>query len=210
MWLPASDAYQTFAVGRRGDAVRATTFGVVEDLDLAARLIKPPVDTGLPGEPERPGGIEDGGVQVRARPVRRERERTDLVGLAVDPDDRVETAVGDPGRTVRPGDDSVGRRTGTQRDLSDVAGRRIEVTEDAVALPRVPDAAIRGRRHVVWVRAGRHVELADRERDRSRLRARGCRCARAGGRGRRGQSRGGRRRDAVRRRGRQRGRRRAA
>ncbi len=113
------------------------------------------------------------------------------VGLAVDPHDRVEAAVGDPGRAVWARDDPVRCGAGTERDLTDVAGRRIEMAENAGSLPRVPDAAVGGRRDVVRVRASRNIELTSLERHRQGRyggRSRGgagLRCDRSRGRGRR-------------------------
>ena len=86
---------------RRRDAVRAATLRVIEDLHRAGRRIEPAEDAGLAREPEDAVGIEDRGVQVRAGPVAGEREGRDLVGVGIDPDDRVQAAVGDPGVAVR-------------------------------------------------------------------------------------------------------------
>ena len=140
-----------------------------------------------------PSRIEDGGVEVRAAPVAGQREDRDLVGVGIDPDDRVQAAVGDPGVAVRPGDDAVRRGPGTERDRPDVAGRRVEVAERAVVLARVPDAAVGRGRDVVRMRAGHDVELPDGEGDGGSA---GWRRGRrwGGGRGarwRRGRRRGG-------------------
>ncbi len=51
-----------------------------------------------------------------------------------------------------PGDHAVRRRARTERDLADVAGRRVEVAEDAGLLAGVPDPAVGGRRDVVGMR----------------------------------------------------------
>ena len=85
--------------------------------------------------------------------------------VGVDPDDRVQAAVGDPGVAVRPGDDAVRRRAARRAGWSGRPGGRVEVAERAVVLARVPDAAVRRGRDVVRMRAGGDIELPDGERD---------------------------------------------
>ena len=116
-----------------------------------------------------PSPSNAGGVEVRAGPIGREREDRDLVRRRVDADDRVQAAVGDPGRAVRADDDAVRRRAVAERDRRDLAARGIEMAERPVALPGVPDAAVGGRRDVMRMRARRHRVLDDLER-----RRRGC------------------------------------
>ena len=88
----------------------------------------------------------------------------DLSRLGIDADDRVEPAVRDPRRAVRPDDDPMWRRTTTKADVDHCPGRRVEVAERPIALTGVPDAAIDRRGDVVWMAGWRDVVLGQHHR----------------------------------------------
>ncbi len=165
MWLPASEAYQMspdgVAVMPYGPRPSGSSKTSIEPVAGSSRPKMPvwPVNQRMPSVSKT--------AVFRLAPGRSlgEREGRDLVGVGIDPDDRVQAAVGDPGVAVRPGDDAVGRGPGTERDRPDVSGRGVEVAERAVVLAGVPDAAVRRGRDVVRMRAGHDVELPDLEGD---------------------------------------------
>jgi hypothetical protein len=60
----------------------------------------------------------------------------------------------------------------TQWNTVDLSSARIEPTEHACVLARVPDRAVRRRRHIVRMVALRHIEIVNVVRNRSRCRQR--------------------------------------
>jgi len=135
--------------------------GRVEDLDHTGLRIEPTVRPCLTGEPEHALGVERRGIEVGTRALVGQWECRDLEGGRIDGDDGVQPSVGDPRRTIRPDDDAVRAGAGAKRDGLDLATRRVQQAERAVVLAGVPDATVRGRGHVVGMRAGRHRELLD-------------------------------------------------
>jgi hypothetical protein len=84
----------------------------------------------------------------------------------IDPDDRVEAAVGDPRRAVWADDDAMWRGPLADRNPLDLSGVWIEVAEHAGALARVPNRSVWSWRHIVRMIALRHIEIADLGRNR--------------------------------------------
>jgi hypothetical protein len=113
----------------------------------------------MPFWPVNHGAVECGGIQIGVIGTGRQRVSRHLPGGGIDADDRVQSAIGDPGCAVRTDDDPMGRRTVAQRDLLDLASGRIEPSQGALSLRRIPDSAIGRRRHVMGPRTGRHLEL---------------------------------------------------
>ena len=140
------------AVRSGGDAIGAATERRRPDLDLPGGRVEAAVEAVLPGKPEAPLRIEHGGIQVG--PGRAGRQGKDLDGeaAAIDPDDGVESAVGDPGRPLAIDDYPMRSRARAQRHLFGHPALRVEAAQCALALRGVPDPTIRGRGHVM--RAG--------------------------------------------------------
>ena len=147
-------------VARGGDAVGTWAAGCAEDLQVAGARIETPVDAALAREPQHAAAIEHRRVQVGIAGARGQAEQADRLGARVDAHDRVETAVGDPGRAVRADDDAVRRGARPERDVTRSPGARVQTAERPRVLRRVPDAAVLCRRDVVGVRPGRHAVLA--------------------------------------------------
>src|SRR5438093_4816382 len=142
------------ALRRRRDSVRPLPARRVEHVDLSARWVEPADDPGLPGEPEDAAPVERRGVEALTRP--RYGPAPDLARDRVDADDRVETAVGDPGRAIRTDDDAVRSRAAAERDALHLAGRGIEPPELAGTLAGEPHPAIARGRDVVRAHPRRH------------------------------------------------------
>ena len=128
MWLPASEAYQTSPPGVVDDPVRARARAARHRRACRpVRGVEPAVDAGLAREPEPAAAVERRRVEVRARRASAgSGKRRTRVRAVVDADDRVQAAVGDPGRAVRPDDHAVRRRAGAECDaprLARCAGR---------------------------------------------------------------------------------------
>ena len=81
----------------------------VEHAHAAGARVEAAVDPGLPGEPEDAAGVEAGGVEVCGRAVAGSGEAAYPKRPLVHADDRVEAAIGHPGRTVGPDDHAVRR-----------------------------------------------------------------------------------------------------
>src|SRR5438477_8595855 len=136
-------------VGAGRDAIWTGPARRVEDRHRAAPRIEPPEDAVLSGEPEGSVPIEGRSIEARVRTVRRKREALDLVRYGIDPDDGVETAVGYPRCAVGPDDHAVRSRPRAELDCLNHPEPRIEPSELARELRRVPDAPVPRRRDVV-------------------------------------------------------------
>src|SRR5207249_4517674 len=130
----------TRAVWGGDDAVRASTAGRVEHLQVGAARIEAAIDAVLAGEPQDATAIESSRVQVGVAPG--QRKNADLVRLRIHPHDCVLAAIGHPGRAVRAEDDAVWRRPRSERNLSNITRGRIEPAEIASTLSGEPDAAV--------------------------------------------------------------------
>src|SRR5215472_17075066 len=142
------------AIGRRRDAVSAAALGRCPGLDLAGLGIDAAVDAALAGEPDHAILAEYRGVEIGAGERRRQRVQLNLLGLGVDPRDRVLAALGESGVAVGPDDHAVRRGAVAERNLLELAGLRIEASGEALLLAAEPDRAVGCRRDVVRVGAG--------------------------------------------------------
>ncbi len=100
------------------------------------------MDAALAGEPQPAGGVERGSVEVGTRPVRRQRKPGDVVRQGIDSHDRIQATVGNPGRTIRADDHTVGPRPCSERDVAGLPGSGIEPSQVAGTLGRVPDTSV--------------------------------------------------------------------
>ncbi len=114
-----------------------------------------------PVNQRRPFTVEGGGIEIGVGALARQRPGLDLLGRRIDAHDGVETAIGDPGRAVRPDDYAMRRRARPERDALDLPRFGIEPAEHPGALAGVPDGAVRCRRHVVGMIAGGQIEIFD-------------------------------------------------
>ena len=128
------------------------------------------MDPVLAGEPEAARSVEGCGVEVCVWSIGWERKDGDLVGVGVDPDDRIEPAIGDLRRPRTVNDHTVWSRPGPERNVSSVSCGRIEPAQLAGALCGVPHTAIDCGGDIVWSRSGGHGEGDELEiRDGDRL-----------------------------------------
>jgi hypothetical protein len=105
----------------------------------------------LPGEPEHPALVEHRRVEIGIRKVRRQPINLHLAGDRIDAGDGVLSALGQPGGVVGPDNNAMRRRARPERHMLGLAGRRIEYAEHPEMLARIPDLAVRRRRHVVRI-----------------------------------------------------------
>ncbi|KFB72764.1 MAG: hypothetical protein AW09_002030 [Candidatus Accumulibacter phosphatis] len=105
--------------------------------------------------------VESRGVEVGVGRAW-QRPAPDFPSRRVDAHDGIQSAVSDPGRTVRTNDHPVRGRAFPQSDLFDLAVRRVDPAKRALPLRRVPDRAawFRVGRHVVWPCSARQLEVA--------------------------------------------------
>jgi hypothetical protein len=101
--------------------------------------------------------VEGGGVEVGGDPVAWQREPAHPQRAVIDAHDRVQSAVGDPRRAVRPDDHAVGGRAGAERHAP---GPRVEAPQLARRLSREPHSAVVRPRHVVRPGSIEHPVLA--------------------------------------------------
>src|SRR3546814_2741051 len=97
------------------------------------------VDTVLAGEPELAVAVEGRGVEVGVAALAGQGIALDGMSLRIDADDRVETAVGDPWRTVRSHDHAGRPGAVAERDVERLAGLRVEASKRALVLHGGPD-----------------------------------------------------------------------
>src|SRR5215831_9487850 len=109
-----------------GNAVRSGSSRRVEDIHCPGRWIKPPVNSSLTGEPEKPALIEGGGIEIRVPSFGRQRKDLHLLCRRVHAHNRVESAVRHPRRAVRADDDAVRSGTCTERNFVNLAGQWVE------------------------------------------------------------------------------------
>src|SRR5215208_752293 len=152
---------------RRRDPVRSGSTRRAVDPELPRTRVEAAVDPALAGEPEPSAAVERRRVQVRVARLRREPPAADTPRARIDADDRVEAAVGDPRCAVGPHDHAVRCRAGPERDVQRLSRLRVQMSELARRLCRVPDAAVPRRRDVVRVLAGWDRVLLDAQCDRA-------------------------------------------
>ena len=154
------------------DAVRTGTAGRIEDRHRSALRIEAAEDSLLTREPEQAVPVKGRSIEVGVGAISRQREPLHFVRHGIHADDRVQAAVGDPGRAVGPDDDAVWRRPGAELDRLEQAEPRIEPAELARELRRVPDAAVARGGDVVRTLASRDRVLLHHEVDRGTRNAR--------------------------------------
>ncbi len=147
---------------RRGrDSIRSNALGRVPDRHRTGCRIETAVDAALSGEPDSPLAVEGCCVETGVGACSGQWPGLHLFGPGVDAEYGVQAAVGDPSGTIGPDNYAMRRRALTQRYALDLAVLRIELTEHAGLLARVPDGSVRRRRHIVGMIAFRDGKIAD-------------------------------------------------
>src|SRR4029079_8937637 len=155
------------AIGTAGDPVRSGATWSIGHGHRTGLRVEATEHPALPREPERAAVlVEHRGVEVRVGTIGRQSEALDFVGDRVDPDDRVEAAVGDPRRAVRSDDHTVWRGSSAELDRLGDTELGIKPAELARELRGVPDTAVTRRRNVVRSLPARHRVLLQNEVDR--------------------------------------------
>jgi len=132
------------------------------------------VDAALPREPEHAISVEGGCVEIGVAALLREREGLYVFGFRIDPHDRVEAAIRDPGGAVGTDDHAMRRRLLAQFNLSDGACVGIEPPERSQALSSVPDRSVGGGGNIVRTGSFRNGIVADVSGERGRVHMENC------------------------------------
>src|SRR5207249_11908907 len=126
------------AVRAARDPIRSRAAWRVEHRHRTALRVEPTEHATLAGEPQHAAIlVEHRRVETRVASIRRQREALDLAREWINTDDRVQTAVGDPRRTIGTDDHAVGRGPGAELDRLRLAGLWIEPAKLARELRRV-------------------------------------------------------------------------
>jgi hypothetical protein len=113
----------------------------------------------LSREPQNALAIEGRGVEIGAGEFLRQRKKLHCLGGWIESRDGVLPAVGDPCGTIGADNNTVRCRARAKRYLSCLPAFRIEDSECALKLRRVPNVAVRRWRNVVRVRAARNFKV---------------------------------------------------
>src|SRR5262245_24495746 len=143
-----------------GDPIGAESFPRLPCLHLAGGGIDASVYAALTGKPQNSFAIESRSVEVCTREFFGQWEELHRLGFGIKAGNCILTAFGDPCGPIRTNDYAMRRRSGSERDLSDLAGFWVENTDRALMLRCVPHSAVGGRRNIVGMGAMRDIKVA--------------------------------------------------